>query len=198
MRKAPRIMPTLAALIPAALAIVFLDSATSAQDKPASSGQVAAAASRLFVASSITLEEARIIIDTAVKQVREKGGWSTVVVVNDHGDIVSMDRMDGTTVFYERFAIGKAIGAVALQQPTAGMAEQFKTNPARFHSALSMLQGEVLLIPGGFPLIVDNQIVGGAGSAGFGGAEDMAALQAGIAAWEQFRKTRIKKPSSPK
>jgi uncharacterized protein GlcG (DUF336 family) len=89
-----------------------------------------------------------------------------------------------------RFAIGKALGAASLQQGTAESAEQLQTNPQRFHSALSMLGGEIILIPGGYPLIVDNVIVGAVGSAGHRGDGDVRAVKAGIAAWEKFRQSR--------
>jgi Haem degrading protein HbpS-like len=69
------------------------------------------------------------------------------------------------------------------QVDTAASAEQVKTNPARFQSALSMLEGEILLIPGGTPLIIDNVVVGGVGSAGPGGDGDVRAVKAAIAAW---------------
>jgi len=145
---------------------------------------------RVDVATSISLEEARIIIDAAVAHVRGEKGHAAIAVVNDNGNLVSMDRMDGTSSFFERFAVGKAVGAVALQQSTADSAEQYKTNPQRFLSALSMLQGEILLIRGGFPLVVDGRLVGGVGSAGHAGDGDVAAVKAGIAAWERFRQSR--------
>jgi uncharacterized protein GlcG (DUF336 family) len=78
----------------------------------------------------------------------------------------------------------------SLQQGTAESAEQLQTNPQRFHSALSMLGGEIILIPGGYPLIVDNVIVGAVGSAGHRGDGDVRAVKGGIAAWEKFRQSR--------
>jgi uncharacterized protein GlcG (DUF336 family) len=53
-----------------------------------------------------------------------------------------------------------------------------------------MLQGEILLIPGGTPLIIDNVVVGGVGSAGHRGDGDVRAVKAGLAAWEKFRQSR--------
>jgi len=48
----------------------------------------------------------------------------------------------------------------------------------------------VLLIPGGFPLIVDGRVVGGIGSAGHRGDGDVRAAKAGLAAWEKFRQSK--------
>ena len=165
-------------------------SVASAQEKPAPVTDVFATRPRIDVATSISLEEARIIIDAAVAFVKAEKGPAAIIVVDDNGNIVSMDRMDGTSSFFQRLALGKATGAVALQQSTAETAEQYKTNPQRYLSALSMLQGEVVFIPGGFPLIVDNRVVGAVGSAGHRGDGDVRAVKAGIAAWERFRQSR--------
>jgi len=139
------------------------------------------------VTTSISLAEARVIVDAAVANARAAGGHPTIVVVDDHGDVVSMDRMHGTTDYFARFAVGKAKGAVALQQPTGETADAYGANPQRFLSALSMLQGEVLLIRGGVPLFDGNRLIGGVASAGFGPNGDEPAVAAGIAAWEQYR-----------
>jgi uncharacterized protein GlcG (DUF336 family) len=147
-------------------------------------------AGRIDVATSISLEEARVIVDAAVAQARAAGGHPVIVVVDDRGDVVSMDRVDGTTDYFARFAIGKAKGAVALQQPTLDTAGSYDTNPQRFLSSLSMLQGEVLLIPGGVPLFDGNRLVGGVASAGFGPNGDEPAVMAGIAAWVEWRQAR--------
>jgi glc operon protein GlcG len=163
---------------------------TTAQEQPAGSGAARAPRPRIDVAASLTLQEARVIIDAAIAKVRTENAHAAIAVVDDNGSLVSMDRMDGTSSFFQRFAVGKAIGAVALQQTTAESADQYKVNPQRFLSALSMLQGEVLLIRGGFPLIVDGRIVGGVGSAGHGGDGDVEAVKAGIAAWEKFRQSK--------
>ena len=165
-------------------------SVASAQEKPAPAAPAPAPRPRVDVATSLSLAEARVIIEAAVARVREDKGHAAIAVVDDNGNLVSMDRMDGTSNFFERFAVGKAVGAVALQVDTGVSAEQYKTNPQRFLSALSMLQGEVLLIRGGFPLIVDGRIVGGVGSAGHFGDGDVEAVKAGIAAWERFRQSR--------
>ena len=147
---------------------------------------------RIDVTTSISLEEARVIVDAAVANARATGGHPVIVVVDDRGDVVSMDRVDGTTDYFARFAIGKAKGAVALQQPTGDTSDSYEANPQRFLSSLSLLQGEVLLIRGGVPLFDGNRLVGGVASAGFGPNGDEPAVAAGIAAWEQYRQARAR------
>ena len=165
-------------------------SAVSAQEQPAPAGEMFAARLRIDVPVSLSLEEARVIVDAAVALVKSEKGRAVIAVVDHNGNLISMDSMDGSSRFWSRFAVGKAVGAVALQVDTAVSAEQVKTNPARFQSALNMLQGEILLIPGGTPLIIDNVVVGGVGSAGHRGDGDVRAVKAGLAAWEKFRQSR--------
>jgi uncharacterized protein GlcG (DUF336 family) len=186
-------MNTLAALIGGAVALCFCGSATTklqAQDKPPA--PVADRASRplIRVPTVLTLEEARVIIEAAKAVVKADNGRAAIAVVDFNGNLVSFDSMDGTPRTSARFALGKAVGAASLQQTTAESADQLQTNPQRFHSALSILGGEVMLIPGGFPLIVDNVIIGAVGSAGHRGDGDVRAVKAGIAAWEKHRQTK--------
>lgn len=158
-----------------------------AQDKPASIER--AARPLIRVPTHLTLQEARVIIEAAKSVVNAENGRAAIAVVDFNGNLVSLDSMDGTSGFWVKFAIGKAIGAVTLQQSTAESADQLQTNPQRFHSALSLMEGQIILIPGGLPLIIDNVIVGAVGSAGHRGDGDVRAAKAGIAAWEKYRQS---------
>ena len=142
------------------------------------------------VPTHLTLEEARIIIEAAKSVVQAENGRAAIAVVDFNGNLVSLDSMDGTSGFWVRFAIGKAMGAATLQQSTAESADQLQTNPQRFHSALSLMEGQIILIPGGLPLIVNNVIVGAVGSAGHRGEGDVRAAKAGVAAWEKYRQAK--------
>lgn len=170
--------------------LLLMPSAVSTQEQTAPAGDMFATRPRIDVPVSLSLEEARVIIDAAVAFVKAEKGRAAIAVVDYNGNLISMDSMDGNSRFWARFAVGKAVGAVALQVDTAVSAEQVKTNPARFQSALSMLEGEILLIPGGIPLIINNVVVGGVGSAGHRGDGDVRAVKAAIAALEKFRQSR--------
>ena len=159
-----------------------------AQQKPAPIER--ASRPLIRVPTHLSLEEARIIIEAAKSVVQAENGRAAIAIVDFNGNLVSLDSMDGTSGFWVKFAIGKAIGAVTLQQSTAESADQLQTNPQRFHSALSLMQGQIILIPGGLPLIIDNIIVGAVGSAGHRGDGDVRAAKAGIAAWEEYRQSK--------
>jgi len=164
--------------------------AMSAIAQESTSATERAARPLIRVPTALNLEEARVIIEAAKAVVKADNGRAAIAVVDFNGNLVSLDSMDGTSGFWVKFAIGKALGATVLQQSTADSADQLKTNPQRFHSALSLMEGQIILIPGGFPLIVDNVIVGAVGSAGHRGDGDVRAVKAGIAAWEKFRQSK--------
>ena len=177
-------------LPPLLLIAVLPTSVVIAQEKSAPNER--AARPLIRVPTALTLEEARTIIDAAKAVVKADNGRAAIAVVDFNGNLISLDSMDGTSGFWVKFAIGKAMGAVTLQQTTAESADQLQTNPQRFYSALSLMQGQIILIPGGFPLIVDNVIVGAVGSAGHRGDGDVRAVKAGIAAWGKYRQSSAK------
>lgn len=193
--KLSRRFPTniVVALLGGAVGLFLSGSGTTklpAQDKPTAAGADRASRPLIRVPTALTLEEARVIIEAAKEVVKADNGRAAIAVVDFNGNLVSFDSMDGTPRTSARFALGKAVGAASLQQTTAESADQLQTNPQRFHSALSILGGEVMLIPGGFPLIVDNVIIGAVGSAGHRGDGDVRAVKAGIAAWEKHRQSK--------
>ena len=182
-----------ATLIGSAMAFFIGGSGTrglEAQDKPPAPSADRASRPIIRIPTALTLEEARVIIEAAKAVVKADKGRAAIAVVDFNGNLVSFDSMDGTPRTSARFALGKAVGAASLQQTTAESADQLQTNPQRFHSALSILGGEVMLIPGGFPLIVDNVIIGAVGSAGHRGDGDVRAVKAGLAAWEKYRQSK--------
>jgi uncharacterized protein GlcG (DUF336 family) len=166
------------------------------QEKPAPAASDRASRPLIRVPTALSLDEARILIEAAKAVVKADNGRAAIAVVDFNGNLVSLDSMDGTSGFWVKFAIGKAMGAVTLQQTTAESADQLQTNPQRFHSALSLMEGQIILIPGGFPLIVDNVIVGAVGSAGHRGDGDVRAVKAGIAAWEKYRQSKRQEAAS--
>jgi uncharacterized protein GlcG (DUF336 family) len=142
--------------------------------------------------TSLSLQEARIIIDGAVAYARENKMQMTVVIVDDSGQLISADRMENASFHLERFAKGKALASLILRDRTEVAAELAKTRPDRYFGIMNMYPGEVYLVGGGVPLAVGNQLVGAIGVAGLPQGVDEKAAEAGIAAWNKFRES-IKK-----
>ena len=140
----------------------------------------------------ISLAEARVIIDGAVAFTRDQNLNMAVVVVDAAGNLVSADKMDGTTINNTRFAEGKAFASAILRQTTEVLANLAKERPDRYFGIMNMYPGKVYLVGGGVPLTVDGRLVGAVGVAGLPQGVDEKSARAGIAAWEKFRENMKK------
>ena len=138
---------------------------------------------------SITLAEARVIIEGAIAFAREQNMRMAVVVCDAAGNVVSGDRMDGASLQNIRFAEGKAFASALYRQTTDDLAALYKTRPDRYFGIINMYPGKIYLVGGGVPLAVDGRLVGGVGVAGLPEGVDEKAVMAGIAAWTKFRET---------
>lgn len=137
--------------------------------------------------TALSLHEARVIIDAAVAYAREQKLRMTVVILDDAGQLISADRMEGASFHLERFAKGKAYASLMLRDRTETAAQLAKSRPDRYFGIMNMYPAEVYLVGGGIPLAVGNRLVGAVGVAGLPQGVDDKAAEAGIAAWNKFR-----------
>src|SRR3989449_8838903 len=137
--------------------------------------------------TALSLQEARVIIDAAVAYAREQKLTMTVVVLDEEGQLISADRMEGASFHLERFAKGKAYASLVLRDRTETAAELAKTRPDRYFGIIGMDPREVYLVGGGPPVAVANRLVGRVGVAGLPQGVDEKAAEAGNAAWNKFR-----------
>lgn len=108
--------------------------------------------------TALSLREARVIIDGAVAYARDKKLTMTVVIVDEEGQLISADRMEGASFHLERFAKGKALASLILRDRTEVAAELAKTRPDRYFGIMNMYPGEVYLVGGGLPLSIGNRL----------------------------------------
>ena len=176
-------MKMLASLVPVFLIAMIARPVTAA---------AAQAARPLAPPTSLSLQEARVIIDAAVAYARENKMQMTVVILDDSGQLISADRMENASFHLERFAKGKALASLILRDRTEAAAELSKTRPDRYFGIMNMYPGEVYLVGGGVPLAIGNRLVGAVGVAGLPQGVDEKAAEAGIAAWNKFRESTKK------
>jgi uncharacterized protein GlcG (DUF336 family) len=155
-------------------------------------GQTSGAPEIAYAPPLITLAEARAIIEGAIAFTRERNMRMAVVVVDQAGNVVSSDRMDGASLQNIRFAEGKAFASALYRQTTQAMGELYKARPDRYFGIMNMYPGKIYLVGGGVPLAVDGTLVGGVGVAGLPEGVDEQASRAGIAAWMKLRGTMKK------
>jgi len=136
---------------------------------------------------SITLAEARTILDGAIAYARERNVLMAVMVVDSAGNTVASERMDGVSANNMLYAQGKAYASALQRQTTESLSQLAKDRPDRYFGIIAMYPGKMYLVGGGVPLIANGQLVGAVGVAGLAQYEDEAAGRAGITAWERMR-----------
>jgi glc operon protein GlcG len=111
---------------------------------------------------SLTLEGARQAI-TAAKDYAKKNNapGGVIAVVDDGGNLIALERLDGTFTAGANISIGKAKTAVMFKRPTKFFEELIKNG----RTAMIALP-DFTPLQGGVPITVDGQIVGGVGVSG--------------------------------
>jgi len=133
---------------------------------------------------SLTLAQARTLIDAALAAARQQGFRPMgVVVVDTAAQMVAAAREDGATALRLDIALGKAAAAVGMGVNSRTLTQRAKDLPA-FFNALACAAQQKFIPQTGAVLITDatGAVVGAAGASGGTGDEDEQIVIAGIAA----------------
>ncbi len=126
---------------------------------------------------SITYAAAARMVDGALVRAGELGCNQVVAVVDVGGNLLAFARMDNAPIIGIEGAQRKAYTAL-LGISTEAFYEAIKDNQGVL-LGLSELPGSIM-VPGGLPVIVDGECVGGIGVSGGLQEEDVACAQAGL------------------
>src|ERR1051326_9005835 len=143
----------------------------------------------------LTIDGARKVIAAAVAYAKKNNAPGGVIaVVDEGGNLMALERLDGTFAMGATISIGKARTAVLFKKPTRFFEELI--NKGR--TAMTAVDGFTPLI-GGIPIVIDGQVVGGIGVSGAANAnqDDEVAL-AGAAAFAVVERAASGQPSSEK
>jgi glc operon protein GlcG len=120
------------------------------------------AAGQIAEKKSLTLEGARTVIAAAKEYARKNNAPGGVIaVVDDGGNLVALERLDGTFSAGANISIGKAKTAVMFKRPTRAFEEIIKNG----RTAMVALP-DFTPLQGGVPISIDGQIIGGVGVSG--------------------------------
>lgn len=130
-------------------------------------------------------EEARLMVDAAIARSKEIGVLETVCVVDAGGFPIVLERMNGARITGPQIALNKAFTAAGHKRST----HLFTTPPngpalpgnEAFGIQLSF-EGRFAAFVGGFPIVVDDEVIGGIGLSGGNGKQDTEAGLAGLQA----------------
>jgi glc operon protein GlcG len=134
------------------------------------------AAAQLVEKKTVGLTAARKMVAAAEAEAA-KNGWTMVVaVLDDGGNLVALERMDGTQLGSVDVAQAKALTALRFKRPT--LAFQDRVNKGE-PNVLSL--GHITAVQGGLPIIVDGKVIGAIGASGGQSPQDEQCAKAGLA-----------------
>src|SRR5687767_2604748 len=115
----------------------------------------------------LSLDGAKLAISAAqaeAKRLNAPGG--VIAVVDEGGNLVAVERLDGTFAAGANISIGKARTAAIFKRPTKVFEEAIK------NGRTSMVAlADFTPLQGGVPILVEGQLIGGVGVSGAASAE---------------------------
>ena len=133
-------------------------------------------AGNVFDGNQISLAAAKKIARVCRDWAAAKGGTMTLYVIDNAGEFVHMERMDGQIYTNIHTALLKAQTALKTRQPTSINAAQLKNNPAGLPRSTAYFN--LFTNSGGIPIVVDGQMIGAVGvGGGAGGGDENCAIE---------------------
>src|ERR1700722_12634772 len=133
----------------------------------------------------LELKEARHMVAAAIRKSQEIGVSETVCVADEGGYPLALERMDGARITGPQIAWNKAFTAAGHKRSTH-LFNQTPNSQARTGNEAFGIQwsfeGRFAVFVGGFPIVVDGEVVGGIGLSGGNGEQDTACAVAALKA----------------
>jgi len=130
--------------------------------------------------NSISLADARRVIDAGVAKATEIGQPANIAVADAGGNLLAFVRMDEAWLGSIDIAISKAFTSRAFNIETGQLA-QFAQPGQQFYGINASNHGRIMIFAGGIPLKVKDVVIGSVGVSGGSGAQDQAIAEAAAA-----------------
>ncbi|PET55555.1 CDP-alcohol phosphatidyltransferase [Bacillus sp. AFS001701] len=137
----------------------------------------------------LELDEAKVMIEAAKKKSEDINVPETIAIVDDGGYVIALERMNGARITGPEIAIAKAYTAAGHKRST----HLFNTEPNgpalpgnEAFGIQHMLNGKFAIFVGGFPIVVNGEVIGGVGISGGNGEQDTAVGTAALQALQEF------------
>ncbi len=133
-----------------------------------------AASAQVLTKTTVSLELAKKIAATAEAEAARHSWPMFIVILDDGGNLVYLERMDGAQ-----------LGSLAVAEQKARTALLFKRPTKVYEDAVAGGKNTILSVPnviaieGGIPLVKDGAIIGAIGASGMQPNQDGAVAQAG-------------------
>lgn len=128
----------------------------------------------------LSLTDARRLMDGARARAEAIGVPMCIAVADESGNLITFERMDGAKILSVTLAADKALTAAVSKRPTHEYNEASHPGNLTF-GIYTSLGGRFCIVGGGYPVIVDDAVVGAIGLSGGKPEQDMDCARAGIA-----------------
>lgn len=127
---------------------------------------------------SVSLDLALALLARVREEAATRGLALAAAVVDDGGNVLASQRMDGSALGALQLAVGKAYTAVLWGTPTGTFGAS--TQPGGDDWGWNTTDPRIVVYAGGLPLLADGALVGGIGASGASAAEDEACVAAAV------------------
>ena len=133
----------------------------------------------MFSVNRISIDDAKLLIEGARNKASQIGIPMCIAIVDESGQLVAFERMDGGKVTSSIIAQDKAFTAAGARKATHEYNAACQPGNLVFgiHTAIG---GRLCVVGGGLPVTVDGEVVGGIGLSSGTPQQDMECAQAGI------------------
>jgi uncharacterized protein GlcG (DUF336 family) len=135
----------------------------------------------IITKSTISATLATRVIEAAVTQAQAMGKGFAIAIVDDSGLLKAFHRMDGAPLISIQIAQDKAYTAVGFGIPSHGWYDFIKDDAPLALGAPTGID-RLVVFGGGYPIVVDEALVGAVGVSGGHYSEDMQVAEAGLGA----------------
>jgi len=133
---------------------------------------------------TLTSRGVRTMMDTALARAAELGITVTVAIVDDGGHLLMLERMEGGRFHTVHSATTKAVTAASNKRPTSSKGAQGQELDVLHALGLTLAAGPQnwTAMEGGYPVMVQNECIGGIGVAGGDWKQDEEIARAALTA----------------
>lgn len=133
--------------------------------------------------TSLTLEDARVIIAAATKKAENIGQPMNIAVVCAGGHLLAFERMPKAWLGSVDIAIKKAWTSRAFNIETKALGAESQSGD-QFFGIHASNDGKVMIFAGGVPIKQGDTVIGAVGVSGGSGKQDQAVAEAGADAFK--------------
>jgi glc operon protein GlcG len=114
----------------------------------------------------LSLAGAKAVAASAAAEAKRTNSGGAIAVVDDGGNLLYLERLDGTFPAAANISIGKARSAATFRRETSVFEEAIKNGRTSL-----VANPDLLPLQGGVPILADGQVVGAVGVAGASSAQ---------------------------